>query len=218
MNCLVVDDNIATASGLAGLLSSQFGAKTVVLTVTSVTEAILVVSKAEAEIDIAFLDLILPDHHGLVFLQHLQYHPSIKFFPTVVLSGISDPDVVAQCRVAGAKGFVNKINAGELIEAAVQAVLSGQDFFNDDSLVHDAKLSNAPIVLTTRLEDVARLFFSQMSNQDIANELLISNMKVKNALHELMRTFHAKNRSELMVELSQFYSARTHTSIPTLSP
>lgn len=62
------------------------------------------------------LDLVLPNMSGLGFLRQIKRSPRLKAIPILIISDVSDFDVIQEALDLGAEGFLTKTHTpGELI-------------------------------------------------------------------------------------------------------
>jgi len=81
----------------------------------------------EASWDLVLLDLNMPGAYGFSGLVLLRgQYPQV---PVVMISAQDEPAVVVRAREFGASGFIPKSSPLETIQAAVQAVLQGDDWW-----------------------------------------------------------------------------------------
>lgn len=69
--------------------------------------------------DLIFLDLNMPDMHGLEFLQFVRNHSVFRSIPVIVVTNHTDESIRVQVMTAGASQFINKpFTPQELLQAA----------------------------------------------------------------------------------------------------
>ena len=78
---------------------------------------------AEAEPDLIFLDLVMPEMDGMEVLKHLQ--AAEHTVPVIVLTADIQDVVREECLQLGAVAFINKPPKEDEVLAAVQAQLAG---------------------------------------------------------------------------------------------
>ncbi len=58
--------------------------------------------------DVLLLDFKLPDVNGTVVCRTIRANPNYKYMQIIMISGVADPDEVAELRAAGADDFIRK--------------------------------------------------------------------------------------------------------------
>ncbi len=138
----LVDDHIMVRSGFAQLLSlepdihvhSEF---------SSAKEAFRVLSASH--IDVAVIDISMPDESGLVLLEKLRAkHPNYK---AIILSIYDSASFVSKAIDAGAYGYLSKRCGPEELVTAIRSVANGNRYLCADALVNLSNASVSPSVL-----------------------------------------------------------------------
>lgn len=75
------------------------------------------------EVDLVFLDLMMPGMSGLELLAILKADPVLRAVPVIVVSGISETSGVIRCIEAGAEDYLNKPFNPTLLQARLAAGL-----------------------------------------------------------------------------------------------
>lgn len=101
---LVVDDDEAIVEMFTDLLDrdGRFEVKTCT---TGYDAGILTESFSP---DIILLDFKLPDVNGTAVCRSIRSHPKYEHIRIIIISGVADPDEVAELRAAGADDFIRK--------------------------------------------------------------------------------------------------------------
>jgi two-component system chemotaxis response regulator CheY len=76
--------------------------------------------------DLIFLDLNMPDMHGLEFMRIVRSHSAFRTIPIVVVTSRSDEEMRAQALSAGADRFIIKPFLPQDLMEAAQALRSVQ--------------------------------------------------------------------------------------------
>lgn len=119
---LIVDDNRMSRKVITFRLLKQ--GYSVVEAETGV-QALEIVSANGA--DLIFLDLKMVGMSGQEVLQTLQADDALKTIPVVVVSGIDDDVVVAECMTAGARSFLHKPVKTETLQEIVNDLVGPVD-------------------------------------------------------------------------------------------
>ena len=171
--------------------------------------------------DLVLLDLTLPGFTGLESLR--RYRASETAAPVVVLSALSDRDVILQALDLGAMGFIPKSSRRDVLIGALQLVVAGGVYIPPEALKsspHHAVQSNlvkrgsddaneeAPsgsrpgpeiVGITQRQREVLDLLLKGMSNKLICRELSLSPNTVKSHISAVFRALDANNRTQAVL-------------------
>lgn len=214
MKILLIDDHPLFRAGLE-LLLKELEPDVTVLHAGSCAEGIAVARKKA--LNLAFLDLNLPDGNGLECLKALkEARPSL---PVVVVSGQEmNRALIEQALELKAMGFVPKSENAEMVVAALRAALAGGVFLpaslagmelGSDKFPPQAGSGGTPPLLpepakaielgiTPRQWDVLRLLVQGLPNKRIATKLGISVPVVKKHVSDLLAHFHVMSRTQLV--------------------
>lgn len=198
MKLLIVDDHSMVRAGLAALLQQPpFDAE--VLLAKDAQEGIAVV-KANPELNLVLLDIILPDIDGVAAIREFgRLRPDL---PVVLLAASEDPADVRRGLAAGAMGYVTKSSSPDTLVSAIRFVLSGQIYVPPIMLRGDINVSNhrtptrSPTPLTERQIDVLRLLDRGLSNKEIGRELGVSERTIKAHMTAIFKTLGVNGRAE----------------------
>jgi two-component system nitrate/nitrite response regulator NarL len=214
MKILLIDDHPIFRAGLE-LLLKELEPSVAVLHAGSCAEGMAVARKKP--LNLVFLDLNLPDGHGLECLKALKdVRPSL---PVVVVSGQEiDRATVEQALELKAMGFVPKSENADMIAAALRAALAGGVFL-PTSVLGKSGHSAAPMVgpggarlpepsraedlgITRRQGDVLRRLVQGLPNKKIAASLGISVPVVKKHVSDLLAHFKVVSRTQLVAQIA----------------
>jgi len=194
---LIVDDHPMFRQALREVLARQPGLA-VVAEVGSVAEAIAYV--ANHIIDVAIIDIVLPDVRGVTFVRHLRAaQPACK---VLAVSGVDEPVQMAEMLRAGATGFVHKSQSGAEIVEALRAVIGGERRVPEAARAQIEQLlenqSAWPLERLTRRErEIFDLLVGGNSNKDIATRLSISTRTVETHRQRLTNKLGARGVNDL---------------------
>ena len=138
--------------------------------------------------DLLICDLQMPEMSGVELVAKLKSNmPDLKI---LVLSMVVDPVMIKKMYNMGVQGYVQKKHDVHILEEAIEAILEGRDYYDEDSreLLANDNLEQG-IELTKREKDVLRLLAKEMSSEEIAEELNLSIHTVKTFRKSLMQKF-----------------------------
>ena len=155
--------------------------------------------------DIVLLDINLPDISGIEITKKLKTeYPQIN---VLILSMYNSEDYIFNAVRAGAKAYLPKTTNRQELEAAVNAVYRGEEYFSQSisnvilrSFVQQAqgRTERNDKQLTTRETEILRLFAEGMANARIADQLFISVRTVESHKNHIMQKLELKNTVDLI--------------------
>ena len=116
LNFLVVEDNLGDFT----LLKTYIGQTRIKLKEIYHVERLTDISAMPlSAIDLAFLDLSLPDSNGIESFKY--FNRALPKIPIIVLSGMADENVAIECIVLGAQDYLRKDDLNEtILEKSIQ--------------------------------------------------------------------------------------------------
>ncbi|MEO6284736.1 MAG: response regulator transcription factor [Dyadobacter sp.] len=191
---LIVDDHPMVLEGLKSLLADSEGLA-VVGTASNAIDAIAFLKNNE--VDIAFLDINLPDISGIELCKKVkEQFPDVK---TLALSTFSERAYVSRMIQNGASGYLIKSSSKEEILEAIQQVQAGGYFMNVnfDQNASTPAPKTVPF-LTRREKEVLLLIAEGLTNPQIADQLFISVTTVNSHRQNLLMKFEVSNTASLI--------------------
>lgn len=190
---LIVDDHPLVLEGLKSLLANSEGI-CVVGTVSNAIDAIAFLKVNE--VDIAFLDINLPDINGIELCKKIkEQFPQVK---SLALSTFSERAYVSRMIQNGASGYLIKSSSKEEILEAVRQVQAGGYFMNVNFDQNAASSPKATPFLTRREKEVLLLIAEGMTNPQIADKLFVSVTTVNSHRQNLLMKFEVSNTASLI--------------------
>lgn len=196
LRLLVVEDHPIF---LEGLLAALSGADQVgqVHAATSVTDGLDVL--AREAIDVALVDLALPDGSGIVLVEAA----TTMGAHALVLTMSDDPGHFVEAVRAGARGYLVKGAGRREILSAVVTVAQGDVLFGGDvadlalgAVTRQDPRSTAFPRLSTRELDVLDLLGLGLSNHAIAVRLSLSEKTVRNRVSDILTKLQVDSRHD----------------------
>ena len=199
---LLVDDHPLMRKGLAMTLESEPDLN-VVAQCADAEEALKALS--EHEVDLAVVDVSLPGMSGLELIKHML---AMEEGLRILVASRHDEALYAERAIrAGARGYVMKLEASEVILKAVRRVLRGgiyvSDEINDRLLMgmaqgHDP-LAKSPLdVLSDRELEVFEMTGKGFGTREISERLHLSVKTVESYRARIKNKLNLKNAAELM--------------------
>jgi len=204
IHLLLVDDHAVIRTGLRMLLESQRD-MVIVGEAAAGLEALELADRLAP--DIIVMDITLPDISGIEATRRIKRaHPEIAI---VALTIHEDAQYFFEMLQAGATGYVPKRAAPDDLIYAIRAAANGETYLYPSlakALVSDylSRRDAAPEPaeldeqLTAREQEVLELLAEGLSNEEIADRLVISRHTVARHRENLMRKLGQHNRSELV--------------------
>ncbi|MBO0612650.1 response regulator [Thiothrix fructosivorans] len=199
MRILIVDDHPLFREALGSLLE-RFYPSAAVFEVGSVEEAEGVV-RQYAPFDLIMLDVFLPGQSGVAGLETLHASVAVET-PIVIMSGSDNSEMMNQALAKGARGYIAKSAGVGDVKNALHLILAGEIYISPSMLaeVRQRAETKAPPTdnsgLTPRQREVMRLMAEGLPNKTIASRLHCSDGTVKLHVSAILRTLHARNRTE----------------------
>ena len=148
------------------------------------------------EVDIAFLDINLPDISGIDLCKKIKTEfPSVQ---CLALSTFNDRNYVSKMIENGASGYLLKNSSKEEIIQAIEAVSKGNMFFNVDYQKQNTSKFDQKPILTRRELEVLKEIAEGLTNQQIADKLFISSTTVSTHRQNLMLKLDTNNTALLI--------------------
>jgi len=204
---LLVDDQTLVRSGFRALLERSEDIE-VVGEAADGAEAIEEV-RAERP-DVVLMDIRMPGVDGLGATRRITTDESLAAVRVIMLTTFELDEYVFQALHAGASGFLLKDVAPEELRSAVRVVAQGEALLSPSvtrRLIREFVLQpgrhrpppEALDELTEREREVLALVAQGLSNQEIAERLVISPATAKTHVSRTMMKLHAHDRAQLVV-------------------
>jgi NarL family two-component system response regulator LiaR len=195
---LIADDHAVVREGLVALIGTEPG----MAVIGQAADGVEAVAEARRlQPDVILMDLIMPRLDGIGAINQIRAgQPDARI---LVLTSFAEDDQVFGAIKAGAQGYLLKeASPAELLQAI-------RDVHAGESALHPAiarkvirELSRPPDLpptqepLTERELEVLALVARGLSNQEVADELVISERTVRTHVSNILDKLHLANRTQ----------------------
>ena len=152
------------------------------------------------EVDLVIMDWRLPDIEGPDLIRELKGERSAVRF--LVLSAFEGEENVYQAMEAGADGYVSKSVEAEEVLAAVRQVANGAQYLSGD-LERRLQQRRGRESLSPRETDVLRGLVAGRSNKEIADELSLAEITVKQHVSKILQKLGVQDRTQAVLACIQ---------------
>ncbi len=156
--------------------------------------------------DVVLMDLHMPDMNGLHATRHILHtSPHIRI---LVLTMADDDESVFAALQAGARGYLLKGAVKSEVVRAIRGVHNGEAIFGPQiaqrlmhyfTTVRLALPAHAFPELTERERDILRLMAQRLSNQEIADALVLSAKTVRNHVSNICTKLQVADRTQAIL-------------------
>ncbi|WP_096626367.1 response regulator [Calothrix sp. NIES-3974] len=214
---LLVDDQSLVRQGLKAMLSLEEDLE-IVGTAENGEEAISLVETLQP--DVILMDVRMPVMNGATATKIIcDRYPQIKI---LVLSTYDDDKDVTDAIRAGAKGYLLKDMPSEELVNAIRAVNHGyaqlapgllervinQQVPATPKREFPSQLPPGFAELTPRELEIAKLVAVGSTNQEIADQLYISQSTVKTHINSIFNRLNIKNRAQLAIYANSVFGSQ----------
>lgn len=194
---IVADDHQLFRAGLIRMLADLPDIE-VVAEANDGEETLNILSRVSA--DVLTLDLTMPGLTGVPLIERI--HALKPDLPILILSMHDEPATIRRVLKSGAKGYITKSAAPEVLHAAITSIHHGEPYV-DPSLTVSLALNTdneakPPIALSKREQEVLYLITQGLPLIEIADRLFVSPKTVTTHKANLMDKLKLKNNTELI--------------------
>ncbi len=194
---MLVDDHNVVRSGLATFLRAYEDLE-LVGEAKNGLEAVKLCN--EKHPDVILMDLMMPEMDGIAATKAiLASHPVIKI---IAMTSFEEEQLVQGVLAAGAISYLIKNVTSEELSKAIREAVSGRSTLSPEAarvLVQATRpASNPSFDLTEREREVLQLVVNGLSNQQIAERLVISLATVKAHMSNILSKFQLSSRTEVI--------------------
>lgn len=211
---LIADDYPLVRDSLRALLETEPGMEVV----GEAADGVEVVLKAHVlQPDVILLDLVMPRQDGIGAIGQIkQQDPDARI---LVLTSFAEDEKVFPAIKAGALGYLLKSSSPQQLLYAIRDVYRGQSSLHPTiarklitELQRPPELPPTAEPLSAREMEVLRLVARGLTNQEIAQELVISERTARTHVSRILEKLHLANRTQ-----AALYAAREGFADPDAS-
>ena len=202
---LLVEDHTSFRQALAFLLEAEpeFVVTAQAGTIAEAREAI----KGSEEVDIAIVDLALPDGDGVDLIRELSTNANVT---TLVLSASVDRTEFARAIEAGAGGILHKTDAVKEIASAVRRLRAGEALLSPNEVIEMLRIANHKRQkdheirmsfesLTARERQILEALAEGLDSKEIAQKLHITIETERSHMVNILNKLDAHSRLQALV-------------------
>ena len=196
---LIADDHAIVREGLRALLATEPDLELV----AEASDGVEAVDKARStKPDVILLDMMMPRKDGLgAITDIIRDDPNARI---LVLTSFAEDEKVFPAIKAGALGYLLKDSSPQELLLAIQNVYRGEASLHPTiarklmrELNQPASLPPTTDPLTDREVEVLRLVAQGLSNDDIADKLVVSERTVRTHVSHILDKLHLANRTQM---------------------
>ncbi|HSL30283.1 MAG TPA: response regulator transcription factor [Anaerolineales bacterium] len=195
---LIADDHAIVREGLRALLATEPGLELV----AEATDGVQAVSKANAlKPDVILLDMVMPRMDGQEAIVEIKKNwPEARI---IVLTSFSDDERVFSAIRSGALGYLLKDSSPHDLLHAIHTVANGEGFLSPTiaskvirEINQPPKLPPTKDPLTEREMEILKHVAQGMTNDEIAEQLVVSERTVRTHVSNILAKLQLANRTQ----------------------
>ncbi|NSW52528.1 MAG: response regulator transcription factor [Anaerolineae bacterium] len=199
---LIVDDHAVVRKGLSAILETEPD-----LTVVGEAEnGNQAVWKARSlKPDVILMDLVMPEKDGIEAIKEIKKEDAKANI--LVITSFAEDEKVFPAIKAGALGYLLKDSSPDELIQAIHEIYQGKASLHPTiarKLIQELKEEKpeeepAEQVLTSREVEVLNLIAHGLSNQEIANQLMVGETTVRFHVSNILSKLHLANRTQAVL-------------------
>lgn len=200
----IVDDHPVVRQGVRNMLAYQPDIQVVA---EATDAASFFQSLDETDVDLALLDIKLPDSSGIEVARRLKKeYPEIRI---IILTTYDDEQFLTSALQAGAEGYLLKSVSPAVLTAAIRRVATGERMLSPglvDTLVRDYQRVSQEYSRRDLSEEqlqILRLIAKGATNREIGEETFVSETTAKRKVQEILEILGASNRAQAAAEAAR---------------
>jgi NarL family two-component system response regulator LiaR len=195
---LVVDDQTVVREGLAAILTNYSDIEVIGQAADGI-QAVEIIKKEKP--DVLLLDMMMPNQDGLTTIPKVrEVSPNTRI---LVVTAYAENDLVYQAIKAGALGYILKDATRDQLLQAVRDVDQGRASLQPSIAVKLIQEINHPTEsvytadpLTRRELETIRLIARGLSNQEIADKLVVNERTIAKYVSSILDKLQLANRTQ----------------------
>jgi NarL family two-component system response regulator LiaR len=195
---LVVDDQTVVREGLAAILANYSDIEVIGQAADGI-QAMVIIKKEKP--DVVLLDMVMPNQDGLTTIPKIrEVAPNTRI---LVVTAFAENDLVYQAIKAGALGYILKDATRDQLLQAIRDVDQGRASLQPSIAVkliqeinHPTELIYTADPLTRRELETIRLIARGLSNQEIADKLVVNERNIAKYVSSILDKLQLANRTQ----------------------
>jgi len=192
LKILVVDDHALFREGLVYVLD-KLESDISIVEASNYEEAVVLLN-SYPDIDLALLDLSMPDKDGFTLLSYCR--KNFPLVPSVVLSASKEQSDLNRALDGGALGFIPKDTTSEVMLNALRLIMSGEIYIPASMNRRSNNIQGSSESLTPRQQEVVEMMMKGLSNKKIASKMGIVEATIKMHITAIFKRLGVSNRTE----------------------
>jgi NarL family two-component system response regulator LiaR len=195
---LIVDDHAVVREGLRALIETEPD----MASVGEAADGVQAVQQVRSlQPDVVLMDLVMPRKGGIEAIAEIKAEtPGVRI---LVLTSFAEDDQVFPAIKAGALGYLLKDSSAEELLQAIRDAHRGEPSMHPTiayklmrELQRSSDLPPTESPLTEREVEVLKLVARGLSNQEIADRLVVSERTVRTHVSNILGKLHLANRTQ----------------------
>jgi len=205
---MVVDDQELVRAGFTAILEGEPDIQVVAQAADGA--AVLALAR-QVRPDVVLMDIRMPEVDGIQATHDITAADDLRDVKIIMLTTFETDELIVDALRAGASGYLGKGVEPEILLDAIRSVAAGDSLLSPTATraliarvlaQPNIALASAPSALaglTPREREILTLVASGLSNDDIAERLVISPATAKTHINRTMMKLNARDRAQLVV-------------------